>query len=89
MWLKEEGKRTVAGMIRDADATAIKEDMVDATVELKSCSIPAAMPVLVFWIPPATKQQPKTKRILDKMLPSMLDWTILISPFFKATMLTY
>jgi hypothetical protein len=34
--------------MRDADATAIKEDMVDATVELKSCSIPLAVPVLVL-----------------------------------------
>lgn len=76
-------------MIRAADATAIKEDIVDATVELNSCSIPATVPVLVFVIPPAKKQHPSTKRIFDKMLPSMLDWTILISLFRKATILTY
>lgn len=40
--------RTVAGMIKEADATAINEDMVDATVELKSCSMPRAVPVLVL-----------------------------------------
>lgn len=67
------GEHTVAGMIRDAEATAIKEDIVDATVELKFCSIPATIPVRVFWIPPAKKQQPNTKRIFDRMLPSMLD----------------
>ena len=39
---------TVAGMISDAEATAIKEDIVEATVELKFCSIPATMPVRVF-----------------------------------------
>lgn len=43
---------SVAGMIRDADATAMREDMVLATVSLKerSCS----------RIPPARKQQPRT-----------------------------
>lgn len=83
------GECTVAGMIRDAEATIIKEDMVDATVELKFCSMPATIPVLEFRIPPAKKQHPNTKRTFDRMLPSMLDWTILISPFFKATILTY
>ena len=76
-------------MISEADATAMSEDMVDATVELKSCSIPLAVPVLVLWMPPATKQHPSTRRMFDKMLPSILDWTILISPFFKATTLTW
>jgi hypothetical protein len=80
---------TVAGMIRDAEATAIKEDIVDATVSLKRCSIPDTMPVRVLWIPPAIKQHPNTKRIFDRMLPSMLDCTILISPFFNATILTF
>jgi hypothetical protein len=75
-------------MIREADATTIKEDMVDAAVELKSCSIPTAVPVLVLLMPPAKKQHPRTKRMFDNMLPNMLDWTILISPFFKATILT-
>jgi hypothetical protein len=75
-------------MINEADATAIKEDMVDATVELKSCSIPFAVPVLVLWIPPAKKQHPSTRRILERILPSILDWTILISSFLSATMLT-
>jgi hypothetical protein len=62
---------------------------VDATVELNSCSIPATVPVLVLLMPPAIKQHPSTKSIFDKMLPNILDWTILISPFLKATMLTY
>jgi hypothetical protein len=89
VWSKRREARTVAGIIRDAEATAIKEDIVDATVELKFCSIPAAIPVRVFRIPPARKQHPSTRRIFDRMLPSMLDWTILISPFLKATILTY
>jgi hypothetical protein len=86
---KDRTQLTVAGIIRDAEATTIKELIVDATVELKLCSMPAARPVLVFLIPPARKQQPNTNRMFDKMLPSMLDWTILISPFLNATMLTY
>src|SRR5947209_6344399 len=71
----------VAGMIREAVETAIKEDMVDATVELKDCSL--------NLIPPAIKQHPRTRSMLDKMLPSMLAWTIRISLFRSATMLTY
>jgi len=59
--------------MRAADATASREDMVDATVELKICSIPAAVPVLVLVIPPATKQHPSTSKRFDKMLPSILD----------------
>ena len=78
----------MAGIIRAADATVIKDAIVDATVVLNFCSIPGAVPVLVLVIPPAKKQHPRTKRIFDRMLPSILDWTILISPFFKATMLT-
>ena len=80
----------MAGMIRAADATAIREDMVEATVELKFCSIPplSSAGVLVFLTPPAMKQQPNTKSMFDKILPSMEDWTILISPFRRATMLT-
>lgn len=81
--------KRVAGMIRDAEATAIREDIVDATVELKFCSIPDTMPVRVFRMPPAIKQHPSTRRIFDRILPSMLDWTILISPFLRATILTY
>lgn len=79
----------MAGMIKEADATAIKEDMVEATVELKFCSIPDTRPDLVLRIPPARKLHPSTSSIFDNMLPSILDWTILISPFFKATILTY
>lgn len=78
----------MAGMIRAADATVIKEAMVEATVELNSCSIPAVVPALVFVIPPAIKQHPRTKSMFDKMLPSILDWTIRISPFLRATILT-
>lgn len=76
-------------MIKEADATAIKEDIVEATVELKSCSMPRAVPVLVLWIPPAKKQHPSTRRILERILPNILDWTILISPFLSAMILTY
>lgn len=78
----------MAGIIRAADATAIKDDMVDATVELNSCSIPDLVPELVLVMPPAIKQQPSTRSIFDKILPSILDWTIRISPFLKATILT-
>lgn len=42
----------VAGMINAADATAIKEDMVDATVALNSRSCAR--------IPPERKQHPRT-----------------------------
>jgi len=70
----------VAGIIRDADATAMSEDMVEATVELKVCS----------WrlLPPAMKQQPRTRRMFDRILPSILDCTIRISPCRRATMET-
>jgi hypothetical protein len=60
-------------MIKEADATTIREDIVEATVELNSCSIADERPVLVLRIPPATKQHPSTRRILDNMLPSILD----------------
>jgi hypothetical protein len=43
-----EERPTVAGIISDADATTINEDMVDAAVELKRCSIPLVVPVLVL-----------------------------------------
>ena len=71
---------SVAGMIREAVETASSDDMVDATVELKVCSL--------YFSPPATKQQPRTRRMLDRMLPSMLAWTMRISLFRRATMLT-
>jgi hypothetical protein len=86
---KEKKDLTVAGMIKEADATAINEDIVEATVELKSCSMPSEVPVLVLWIPPAKKQHPSTRSILERILPNILDWTILISPFLSATILTY
>lgn len=55
----------VEGIISDAEETAIKDDIVEATVELKVCS----------WclMPPAKKQQPRTKRIFDRMDPSIED----------------
>src|SRR5947199_598412 len=69
-----------AGMMRDAAETAISDDIVDATVELKLCSLNR--------IPPAMKQHPRTRRMLERMLPSMLACTIRISLFRSATMLT-
>jgi hypothetical protein len=60
-------------MIKDAEATAIRDDIVEATVELNSCSIPILVPVRVLCMPPAMKQHPRTSRILDKILPSILD----------------
>jgi len=79
---------TVAGIIKDADAMVIREHMVDATVGLKLCSTPPPYARVEFLIPPAKKQHPRTRRMLDKTLPNILDWTIRISPFFSATMLT-
>ena len=70
----------VAGMMSDEVATVMSEDMVDATVELKLCSR--------YLRPPAKKQHPRTRRMLDKMLPNMLAWTMRISFFCRAIMLT-
>lgn len=63
--------------MRDAEATAMSEDIVDATVPLKLLS--------VWRMPAARKQHPRTRRMLDRMLPSILAWTILISPCLNAT----
>lgn len=63
----------MAGIIKDAAAIAIKDDMVEATVLLNFCSMPSDRPVLVFLIPPARKQHPRTKSMFDNMLPSILD----------------
>lgn len=79
----------MAGIMSEAEATAMSDDIVEATVELNCCSIPSAVPVRVLWMPPAIKQHPRTSRMLDKILPSILDWTILISPSFRATIDTY
>lgn len=70
----------VAGMIRDADATAIRLDIVDATVELNDCCL--------CLIPPARKQQPRTSRILDRIDPSMEACTMRISSLRRATIET-
>lgn len=67
--------------MRDALATVMSEDIVEATVELKLCSL--------YLMPPAMKQQPRTRRMFERMLPSMLAWTIRISLLRKAMMLTY
>ena len=70
----------VAGIIREAAETAIREDIVDATVPLNVCS---------WWrIPPARKQQPRTRSILERMEPSMLACTMRIWPSLRATILT-
>jgi hypothetical protein len=89
----------VAGIIKEALDTAMREDMADAIVALKDCSPPRK--------PPAMKQQPRTysdllvdipvyfesykltRRMLDSTLPSMLAWTMRISPCLSATILTY
>ena len=68
-----DGKLTVAGIIKDAEAMVIKEHMVDATVGSNFCSIPPVNPALELRIPPKKKQHPRTKRMFDKTLPSMLD----------------
>ena len=52
-------------MISDAVETAMRDDMVEAIVALNSwCS---------YRNPPAKKQHPRTKRMLDRIEPSMLD----------------
>lgn len=38
----------MAGIMSEADATVIREDIVDATVELNPCSMPPTVPVLVL-----------------------------------------
>ena len=63
----------MAGIIKVADATIMSEDIVEATVELNDCSIPGAVPVLVLLMPPATKQHPSTRSILERILPNILD----------------
>jgi hypothetical protein len=70
----------VAGMMREVAATAMSDAMVDATVSLNLLS--------VRLTPDAMKQQPRTRRMLERMEPSMLDWTMRISPCLSATMLT-
>ena len=71
---------SVAGMMSDADATAMREDMVEAIVELQVC----------WWnLLPAMKQHPRTRRMFERMLPSMLACTIRISLFLRAIMLTW
>lgn len=68
VWYESDmAAKSEAGMIKEADATAIKEDMVEATVELKFCSGNRR--------PPIKKQQPRTSKIFDKILPSILAWT--------------
>lgn len=51
-------------MIRDVAATAIKLDMVEATVSLNVLSVRRN--------PEAMKQQPRTRRMLERIDPSML-----------------
>jgi len=50
--------------MREEAATAMRELMVDATVSLKVLSDRRT--------PDAMKQQPKTRRMLERMEPSML-----------------
>lgn len=51
-------------MIREAEATAIREEIFDATVLLKLCS--------EYTRPPIKKKQSRTRRMLERMEPSML-----------------
>lgn len=62
--LFERAAYMVAGMIRQVAATAMSEDMVDATVSLKVLSLRRT--------PEAMKQHPRTSRMLDKIEPSIL-----------------
>jgi hypothetical protein len=69
----------VAGMMREVVATAMRDDILEATVSLNVLSRRLT--------PNAMKQQPRTSRII-RMDPSILDYTILISPCFSAVILT-
>ena len=57
-------------MMREVAATAMRDDMVEATVELNDAS--------ARLMPDAMKQQPRTRRILERMEPSILAWTMRI-----------
>ena len=70
----------VAGMIKEVAATAMSEDMVEATVSLNRLS-----PRLR---PEEMKQHPRTSRMFDNIEPSMLACTMRISPLYSATMET-
>ena len=72
----------VAGMMREVVATAMRDDMLEATVLLNLLSTR-----LTRLTPNAMKQRPRASRIF-RMDPSMLDCTILISPCFSAVILT-
>lgn len=72
----------VAGMMREVVATAIRDDMLEATVSLNLLSTR-----LTRLTPDAIKQRLRASRIF-RMDPSMLDCTILISPCFSAVILT-
>jgi hypothetical protein len=74
--LRSKDACRVAGMMSEVIATAMRDDMLEATVSLNPLSAPEV-----------TKQEPRTSRIF-RMDPSMLDWTILISPCFSAVILT-
>ena len=69
----------VAGMMREVVATAIRDDMLEATVSLNLLS--------TCLTPDVMKQEPRANRIF-RMDPIMLDCTILTSPCFSAVILT-
>ena len=69
----------VAGMMREVVATAMRDDMLEATVSLNLLS--------ACLTPDVMKQEPRANRIF-RMDPIMLDCTILTSPCFSAVILT-
>jgi hypothetical protein len=69
----------VAGMMREVVPTAIRDDMLKATVSLNLLS--------ARLTPDVMKQEPRANRIF-RMDPIMLDCTILTSPRFSAVILT-
>ena len=71
----------VAGMMREVAATAMRDDMVEATVALKELSS--------RLMPEEMKQHPRTRRMLERIEPSMLAWTMRISPCASATIETW
>jgi len=66
-------------MMRDAEATTMREDMVEAAMALKWQSLDQ---------PPMVRHAPRHKRMLERIAPSMEDCTIRISPRVRATVLT-
>lgn len=84
--LGERG-RTAAGRTREAEERVMSEQVVWATAAENCCSVP--LPLVPRWTrPPKRKHMPMTRSRLERMEPSIEDWTTSIWPSRRATMLT-